>query len=69
MPSPAPLFPHRARRWLLAMAALIVVGVVVPYGVLSGAEPGLGIAIFWLVFGLAVAAMVLLGVARWRDKP
>lgn len=54
--------------WVLAMLALVLAGVFIPYGLLGGNEPGFAIAIFWLVFGLAVALMIGLGVARWRDQ-
>lgn len=60
---------NRRNLWLFGMAILILAGVVVPYGLLGGGEPGLVIAGFWLLFGVAVAVMVALGVARWRDEP
>lgn len=55
------------RWWLVLMAILVVSGVVVPYGILGGAEPGLSVAVFWLIFGVAVAGMIALAVMRWRD--
>ncbi|WP_114965356.1 hypothetical protein [Alkalilacustris brevis] len=69
MPAPSPKPPRGAGLWLGVMVLLILAGIIVPYGLLGGSEPGLGIAAFWLVFGLAVAGMILAGVARWRDKP
>lgn len=69
MPASPTVFRRRARRWLAVMAALILAGIIVPYGLLGGAEAGLGIAAFWLVFGLAVAGMIYAGVARWKDTP
>ena len=53
-------------RWLAAAAVLILAGIVVPYGILSGPPEGLGLSAFWLVFGVAVIALILWGVAGWR---
>lgn len=53
--------------WLAAAALLVLAGVAVPYGLLSGGAHGLGIVLFWLAFGLAVAALILAAVLRWRD--
>jgi hypothetical protein len=40
----------------------------VPYGILGGAEsPGYAVSIFWLFFGFVVVALMVIGVARWRD--
>lgn len=55
------------RGWLAATAALVVAGVAVPYGVIGGGEQGLGVALFWLGFGLAVVALILVGLRGWRD--
>ncbi len=52
--------------WLAAAAALVLAGIAVPYGLLSGGATGLGIAGFWLAFGVAVIALILCGVAGWR---
>lgn len=53
-------------RWLAAAACLILAGIAVPYGLMSGGATGLGILSFWLAFGLAVVALILWGVAGWR---
>lgn len=54
--------------WLAAMAITVIAGVVVPYGILGGAEaPGLSVAVFWLVFGFVVVVLIAIGVMRWRD--
>lgn len=54
--------------WLIAMAIIVIAGVVVPYGILGGAEaPGISVAVFWLLFGFVVVAMIAIGVSRWRD--
>lgn len=55
--------------WLIVMALLVFAGVYVPYGVLGGQSPGLLIAGFWLLFGIGVAIMVVLGTIRWKDEP
>ncbi|PQO22695.1 hypothetical protein C2I36_11645 [Rhodobacteraceae bacterium WD3A24] len=54
--------------WLAAVALLVLAGFIVPYGILGGSgAPGLTLALFWLIFGLAVVVVIALGVARWRD--
>ncbi len=52
--------------WLAAAAILILAGIAVPYSLMSGGAIGLGIAGFWLAFGVAVIALILRGVAGWR---
>ncbi|EEW24218.1 hypothetical protein [Rhodobacter ferrooxidans] len=52
--------------WLATVALLIVVGVVLPYRVLAGGAPSMAIFGFWLAFGLAVVAVIGVGVARWK---
>jgi hypothetical protein len=52
--------------WLVAAGLLIAAGVIVPYGLLGGGTPGFAIVIFWCLFGLAVVALIAVGVARWR---
>ena len=54
------------RIWLLAAGLLILMGIFVPYGLLSGGMPGIGIFTFWCAFGGAVIALIVTGVARWR---
>lgn len=55
------------RLWLLAMAALIVAGGAVPYGLMAGPGAGLTVAVFWTAFGLAVIAMIAAATLRWKD--
>ncbi len=52
--------------WLAKAGLLIAAGIYVPYGILGGGEPSLDILIFWCLFGLAVIALIAVGVARWR---
>ncbi|MDG4648435.1 hypothetical protein P6F26_08255 [Roseibacterium sp. SDUM158017] len=48
---------------------MVLAGVGVPYGLLAGPSPGLGVLGFWLVFGIVVIGLVVLGALRWRDRP
>lgn len=52
--------------WGVLMAVMVVAGVVVPYGVLSGGPFAGWTFGFWIAFGLAVVAMVAVAVAGWR---
>ncbi len=52
-------------RWLTAAALLILAGIAVPYGLMSGPPHGLGILWFWTGFGAAVIALILWGVRGW----
>lgn len=52
--------------WLVAVAATILAGVFVPYGVLGGNSASTGIFLFWCGFGVAVVALIAAGVVRWR---
>lgn len=52
--------------WLMLCGLIIASGIIVPYGILSGGAPSFDIAVFWLLFGLAVVGMIAAGVARWR---
>ncbi len=53
--------------WLAVMAALVLAGGAVPYGLLAGPAPGLAVAGFWVGFGIAVIAMIAVATLRWRD--
>tara|TARA_R110000850_G_scaffold69320_6_gene154048 strand:+ start:3271 stop:3588 length:318 start_codon:yes stop_codon:yes gene_type:complete len=53
--------------WLAAMAIVVLAGVVVPYGFLAHSERALAVPLFWLLFGVVVIALIVIGVARWRD--
>lgn len=55
------------RAWAGAVALLVFLGGYVPYRVLAGGAPSLGIFAFWVAFGLAVTALIGLAVARWKD--
>jgi len=48
---------------------VVLVGVAVPYGLLTGQESGLAVVSFWLLFGLGVIGLVIIGVFRWKDDP
>ena len=69
--SPTPKRPRPAGRtlWFLAVAVVVLVGVAVPYGLLAGQESGLAVVAFWLLFGLFVIGLVVIGVFRWKDDP
>ena len=53
--------------WLGLVAALVLAGVAVPYGLLAGPDAGLAVALFWLGFGLAVVVLVAAATARWKE--
>ena len=53
--------------WLAAMATTVLAGVVVPYGFLADSERAMAVPLFWLLFGLVVIGLIVIGVARWRD--
>lgn len=53
--------------WLLAVAVLVLAGVVVPYGVLAGSDLAGWTFAFWTAFGVAVAVLIGVAVAGWRD--
>lgn len=54
------------RVWLVTVALLLVAGVFLPYMALAGRAPSMAIFGFWLGFGLAVVAVIGVGVARWK---
>jgi hypothetical protein len=53
--------------WLVALAALVLAGAAVPYGLLAGGATW-ATALFWLGFGLAVIVLIAIGAAGWRDR-
>ena len=55
------------RAWAGAVAVLVFLGGYVPYRLLAGGAPSLGIFVFWVAFALAVTALIGLAVARWKD--
>ncbi|SER70388.1 hypothetical protein SAMN04490244_102212 [Tranquillimonas rosea] len=52
--------------WLSAVAATILAGIVVPYGLLGGGQPATDIFVFWCVFGLGVIVLIGVGLSGWR---
>ncbi|SDY78853.1 hypothetical protein [Citreimonas salinaria] len=52
--------------WLTIVGGLILSGIVVPYGILSGAPASSGIAVFWTLFALGVVAVIAAGIRGWR---
>ena len=52
--------------WLVATVLLITAGIAVPYGLMGGGAPSYDIVIFWCLFGIAVIALIAVGVSRWR---
>lgn len=61
--------PQRFGRaiWLAAMAITVLAGVVVPYGLLADSDVIMAVPLFWLLFGVVVIGLIVIGVARWRD--
>ncbi|WP_157968937.1 hypothetical protein [Tropicimonas sp. IMCC34011] len=54
------------RGWLAGTGLLILMGIAVPYGLLSGGEPSFAVLIFWSLFALAVIGAILVGISGWR---
>lgn len=50
------------------MAIAVLAGIFVPYGMLAGSDRALSVLIFWLLFGLVVIGLIVIGVIRWRDE-
>lgn len=50
--------------WLALAAGLVLAGIALPYGVLSGVWT---VPLFWLGFGAAVAVLIAVGTRGWRD--
>jgi len=57
---------NRFALWLTCVAATILAGIAVPYGLLGGGAPSFDIFWFWCAFGAAIVALIVAGVARWR---
>ena len=53
--------------WATLVAALVVLGGFVPYGLLAG-HRGWFVAGFWVLFGVAVAVVITAGLRGWRDR-
>lgn len=61
--------PSRGRTvWLTSMAIAILAGIFVPYGLLAGSDRAMAVLIFWLLFGVVVIGLIVIGVMRWRDE-
>lgn len=56
------------RMWLAAVAATILAGIAVPYGILSGGATGAGIFVFWCLFALAVVVLIATAIGRWSGE-
>ncbi|MBK5935108.1 hypothetical protein C8N32_101121 [Rhodovulum imhoffii] len=54
------------QRWLLVVGILILSGIAIPYGALSGGTVSVEVFVFWCVFGAAVVVAIAAGVTRWR---
>ncbi|WP_147419671.1 hypothetical protein [Sulfitobacter guttiformis] len=54
--------------WLAAMAITVLAGVAVPYGVLSDSPMIMAVPLFWLLFGVVVIGLIVIGVTRWSDE-
>jgi len=54
------------RTWLALAGVLVLAGIALPYGVLSGVWT---VPLFWLGFGLVVAVLIAAGTKGWRDAP
>ena len=52
--------------WLLIVGVLILSGIVVPYGILSGGAAALAVPVFWTLFALGVVVVIAAGIRGWR---
>lgn len=52
--------------WIWGLGALIALGFLVPYAVLSDSQGWSGPFLFWLIFGLLVYVILVRAVSRWR---
>ncbi|KIN73277.1 hypothetical protein Z949_2466 [Sulfitobacter guttiformis KCTC 32187] len=50
------------------MAITVLAGVAVPYGVLSDSPMIMAVPLFWLLFGVVVIGLIVIGVTRWSDE-
>ena len=55
--------------WLWILGALLLAGYALPYTVLAGQASWSGAFLFWLLFGIAVWALLTFTVMRWRVGP
>ncbi len=60
--------PHGRTSWLTAMAIAVLAGIFVPYGLLADSDSAMAVLIFWLLFGVVVIGLIVIGMMRWRDK-
>lgn len=52
--------------WLAIAGGLILAGIVVPYGILSGGPASLHVPAFWTLFALCVVVVIIAGIRGWR---
>lgn len=51
--------------WIWALAVLLAAGYALPYTLFAGVEAWTGSLLFWIVFGVAVWAVLVAAVSRW----
>ena len=56
------------RAWFIATLALVLAGIVLPYGVMAGTALAAWTFVFWSVFGLVTVAVIVWGVLGWRGQ-
>ncbi|WP_323035639.1 hypothetical protein [Pararhodobacter sp.] len=49
------------------MTLTVLAGAAVPYGLLADSERIMAVPLFWLLFGVVVIGLIVIGVTRWRD--
>lgn len=54
--------------WLAATAITVLAGVAVPYGMLTESAMIMAVPLFWLLFGVVVIILIVIGVMRWSDE-
>ena len=59
-------YQRRGTMTLIALALLIVLAYVVPYGFLTGVSAWSGAFLFWTLFGLAAIALIFRLVSGWK---
>lgn len=55
-------------RLALLIAGLVAAAVVVPYTLLTDVEHPAGALLFWVVFALAVIALIVRAVSGWKTE-
>ena len=54
--------------WTVLAGLLVLVGIVVPYGIMAGTALAPWTFAFWTGFGLVTVAVIVWGVVGWRDR-